>query len=192
MSKDNKRGLQVSKDIRMAGTVKRYHCWPVREQTVAEHSWQICRILLSITTEEIAQILLPHAVLHDVGEVSVGDLPYPIKKMNPDLERIFSGIEASAVHDLMETWKLPPVIIHEWDGKLRWVFKAAEYIEMMEFGMEEVVRGNEFGRLIFNRCCVVLHEMVHGFTPEEEWEETTISKIEQYLETRFNMWGSYV
>lgn len=188
----NPAGLEVSDDIRMAGLVHRYHCWPVRQQTVAEHSWQICRILLSITTEDIANILIPHAIIHDIGEVAVGDLPFPLKKNNPELDLLFSKIEASSIHTLMEKWGIPPVIIHTWDGHLRWVFKVAEYIEMMEFGMEELVRGNEFGRRIFYRCRKILSEMITTFEAEEDWEKKTLISIDRYLETRFEMWGKYV
>lgn len=184
--------IVVSEDLRMAGMVKRYHVWPVREQTVAEHSWQICRILLSITTEEISAILIPHAILHDVGEVAVGDIPFPVKRNNPTLDLIFSEIESEAVSALMKRWALPPVIINEWDPQLRWVFKTAEFIEMCEFGMEELIRGNEFGRAIYERCRDIVEQRLEEFTYTEDWEKETLAKTKAYLKIRYALWGKYV
>ncbi len=67
-------------DPRQAGLVRRYHTWAVtRDQTVAEHSWQVARVLLAIWPD-VPRHLIIHCLTHDLGERAGGDLPYPVKR----------------------------------------------------------------------------------------------------------------
>lgn len=150
--------LEIRDDARLAGQVVRYHTWPsLRQQSVGEHSWQVCRILLAIAPSYDS--LLRHAIVHDIGEIGCGDVPYPVKANNPELGRLFDEIEHATASEICERWMLPPPM-HEMGPTSRWVFKLAEFIEMWEWGLEELKRGNEFARKVRDRCWSMIQAMI--------------------------------
>lgn len=66
--------IDIRTDPRLAGEVSRYHTWPhLRQQSVAEHSWQVMRIMLAIYPM-VPRVLLIHCMAHDAGEI--GDRNY--------------------------------------------------------------------------------------------------------------------
>jgi 5'-deoxynucleotidase YfbR-like HD superfamily hydrolase len=146
--------LQVRDDARLAGRVIRYHTWPhIRQTCVAEHSWQLLRILLKIWPSVPAHVLA-YVVRHDVGELTTGDAPYPVKVDNPVLGDEMRRVEAEALElqiaggFLADTPELSP------DEK--WAVKLAEFIEMWEWALEELLLGNQFARLVAQRCYAVI------------------------------------
>src|SRR5947208_2732904 len=83
-------------DPRRAGRVLRYHTWPhIRPQTVAEHGWQVARILLA-WWPSASQELVNHCLFHDVGEVAAGDVPFPAKRDDEALRRTHDSTEMDA------------------------------------------------------------------------------------------------
>ena len=65
-----------------AGRVRRWHTNPGLEQSVAEHSWGVA-VLMYLENPHISPQLLMAALLHDVHELSFGDMPSPIKQVHP-------------------------------------------------------------------------------------------------------------
>ena len=174
--------IQIRNDPRLAGEVIRYHTWPhIRSQSVGEHSWQVCRIILSIAPK-YAEQLLPHAIMHDVGEIATGDVPYPVKANNKELGALFDDLEHKAIDEICSEWNLPAPIKH-WDKTLRWVFKLAEFIEMWEWGFEEEMRGNRLAELVTHRCREVIGRMLDQYEDEEVQGLT-----ERYIQKRNETW----
>lgn len=142
--------MDPRRDPRMAGCVKRWHTWPhVREQTVADHTWQVTRVLLAIWPLAPRELLV-YAMVHDVGEIGTGDMPFPIKRDNPVLKKEADRIEQSTHLSMCVPWGLPSQQpIH-----LMWkdVFKLAEFIEMWEDGHHEAMLGNRFAEPVIRRC----------------------------------------
>ena len=99
----------VRTDARMAGDVRRYHTWPVHhQQTIAHHSWNVARILLEIWPDAPRSAIV-YAITHDLGEVGTGDIPFPIKRENPDLKAIMDRLEHAVVEGLgLEIPELDP------------------------------------------------------------------------------------
>lgn len=175
--------LAIRDDARLAGEVIRYHTWPhIRQQSVGEHSWQVCRILLAIAPEHCG-VLLPHAVVHDIGEIGTGDVPYPVKANNAELGRMFDELEHATADEICAMWMLPTPI-REWDKTLRWTFKLAEFIEMWEWGLEELYRGNEFARKVADRCIAVVDRMILASEDMAVSQRATI-----YVDTREKLWS---
>jgi len=174
--------LAIRDDARLAGEVIRYHTWPhTRQQSVGEHSWQVCRILMSIAPAPYWVKLLPHTVTHDIGEIGTGDVPYPVKANNPELGRLFDELEHETVEELCDKWGLPsPVTLTPQE---RWVFKLAEFIEMWEWGLEELQRGNQFARKVADRCREVISKMLAG-----SQDESVAILASEYIETREEIW----
>jgi 5'-deoxynucleotidase YfbR-like HD superfamily hydrolase len=144
-------------DPRRAGQVTRYHTWPrLREQSVAEHSWQVARILL-VLLPDVRREVLVHAMVHDVGEVVTGDAPYPIKASSPTLKSVMDQLERDAHLAMSTGWRLPPpqALTTEEHN----LFKLAEYVEMWEWGLGELELGNSGAALVASRCFAKIEEM---------------------------------
>jgi len=155
--------VDVEKDPRHAGQVLRYHTWPVhRQQSVGEHSWQIARIMVTIWPE-CPRMLLLHAVTHDVGEMA-GDVPYPFKKNSPELKFWMAQAEGKVHESMTARWRLPPA--PEMPEMYHRFFKMCEYIEMWEFGLQELNMGNLYGKIVATRMQLAASTLI-GHMPEE-------------------------
>lgn len=65
-----------------AGAVRRFHVMPtIRENTVAEHSWQVVMLVLLLTDYTAPAEWLIYAAQHDMAEFETGDIPSPAKKL---------------------------------------------------------------------------------------------------------------
>jgi 5'-deoxynucleotidase YfbR-like HD superfamily hydrolase len=145
-------------DTRLAGQVRRYHTWPVlREQSVAEHCWQLMRIYMSVAeTDKVDKNILLHILIHDIGEHFTGDIPYPVKSLNPNLKREMDLLESrSAAAQVLHWEAFHPIYFTDADREL---FKQLELMEMAEMGMGEVLLGNDHGFIIADRCLEALYE----------------------------------
>lgn len=179
--------LHLRTDARMAGRVLRYHTWPhIRPQSVGEHSWQVARIIMSIYPEASVAILR-HTIVHDIGELRVGDPPYPIKVDNPVLGEEFHRIEHEALSDICSDWGMS---VPELSPVERWIFKTAEFLEMWEWGLEEGLLGNKFAGLVAERCLAAV-----GFRCESLGDlegnviiSMVIRKVNAYVEKRKSTW----
>lgn len=136
-------------DPRSAGRVTRYHTWErLREQSVGEHTWQLIRIILAIHPHASRELLV-YAMFHDVGERVTGDVPFPVKREHPEIKAAFDRMEHDAMLQ-MSVWGVQAGvrIPHEEMATL----KLAEYIEMMEWGLDELALGNQNAELVYSRC----------------------------------------
>lgn len=78
-------------------------------ENVQEHSLRVAQIahaLALIRNRRFEGSVNPErvvvlAIYHDAGEVLTGDLPSPIKYFNPDIEKAYHAIEASAAERLV-------------------------------------------------------------------------------------------
>lgn len=175
--------LQVRDDARLAGRVKRWHTWPhIREQSIAEHSWQLLRILLKIWPSVPAHVLA-YVVRHDCGELTTGDAPYPVKANNPVLGAEMNRVEAEGLDLQIKGGFLADTPELSTDEK--WVVKLAEFIEMWEWGLEEQLLGNQFVRLVAQRCIAVVEERVKAVC--DPFQSTAGDQFRHPL--AINAWG---
>lgn len=173
----------VRTDVRQAGNVQRYHTWPVNHrQTVAHHSWNKVRVLLTIWPDAPREAIV-YAIYHDVGEVGTGDVPFPIKRENPDLKVIMDRLESGVLAGM--GIEMPDVDLY-WAKRL----KVCDLLEMWEFGMEEVLMGNQMAWPIVDRTLAVVEKML-----EDMEYATGYAPIKTFIDERktwFNMAGSRV
>src|SRR5690606_25898812 len=105
-----------------------------RDQSVGEHTWQVLRIILAVHPSASRELLV-HAMFHDVGERVTGDVPYPVKAEHPEVKRAFDSMEHDALLSMATTWgAVAGVVLTEEERRL---VKLAEFIEMMEWGLDE-------------------------------------------------------
>lgn len=143
----------VTDCIRHAGRVKRYHAWPtIQTQTIGEHSWQVALIY-----EQIFGPLNPgierYIRLHDVAELKVGDIPFPVKSDNPELKAAFTKVEDAA----LKQWGITLPALHS--GIIANI-KICDLLEMMCFGMTEREMGNMLAVPIIQRTRVAAIKLV--------------------------------
>jgi len=66
---------------REAANVTRFHTQPTLvTETVAHHSFNVVNLLLIMTNCEISKRAIIAALVHDMGEPVVGDIPSPVKR----------------------------------------------------------------------------------------------------------------
>jgi hypothetical protein len=150
-------------DLRLAGTVERYHTWPtIRRQTVAEHTWQLLRVYTCLFGPPDQETFL-YIMFHDSGEIITGDPPYPVKRNNPELRRRFQEVEDKAKTSQSAFWGFNIPL----ECKMAKHAKIAELIEMAEEGMVETTLGSRFGWTVAVRTLDAAYAMLGAFTPEE-------------------------
>lgn len=176
----------VRDDPRCAGSVLRYHTWPmIKQQTVAEHSWNVARILLAIHPNCNEQ-LLAEALFHDIGEVSSGDAPFPIKRENPTLKTEMDRIENDSRLAMVLPWSIPaPVQFSEFS---RWTLKLADMLEMWECGLQEVMMGNRFASLIVERVGKFLTTQIKSVANDDPHKQEILSNVKHYMNKRKSAW----
>lgn len=82
--------------IYRSGSVRRWHANPdVPGQTLADHQGRVAQIIFFFWPDASAELIYA-ALHHDCGELYVGDLPGPIKEMNPTLAAIASQAETQS------------------------------------------------------------------------------------------------
>ncbi len=165
-------------DPRSAGQVTRYHTWArIREQSVGEHTWQLMRILLAIWPDCPREVLV-EAMFHDVGERVTGDAPYPVKAESPPLKVEMDRLENGA-RLAMTAWgavaRLPL------DEETRVVIKMAEFIEMAEWGMDEVALGNQNAVLVRDRCWAAASEICNA-RPSDDIRSRTVGYMNRRMD----------
>ena len=89
-------------EILNSGGVMRYHAQPdIQCQSTAEHMWGVAVLLIKFYPDATAN-MIKAALVHDCGEVEVGDIPAPTKRAHPDLKKIIQSLE----HHQLNTWEL--------------------------------------------------------------------------------------
>jgi hypothetical protein len=128
---------QVVHNARHAGAVRRYHTWPIlRDQSVGEHCWQLCRIYYQIWGE-LPPDVSTYIIWHDAAELAVGDLPFQIKRDNHTLKRELDKLEGTAMRNMGgPSMLLSPVMLDR--------VKLCDLIDMWEYGIDEHRMGNQY------------------------------------------------
>lgn len=167
----------IRTDPRMAGAVRRYHTWPtIQTQTVAEASWNVARILMMIWDGATAPAI-GHALMNDCGELLTGDLPFPVKRDNPELKKMISDLETQSFREqgILELAE-PHNMAILWQKRV----KICDMLEMWEFGLVELAMGNQYAHPIVDQTI----EYVHRLCAEWALSEDDTNRIRGYISWR--------
>lgn len=146
----------VTTRLLLSGRVKRYSVWPmIQEQTDGCHTWAvyiIYRAIFGVPSAQCAEYIM----LHDAEELVVGDNPFPVKRLFPEVKRALASAEVIARARL--GYKLPDISLVE-----RARVKVADLLEMFCHGMREVEMGNRLAMAIVLRTedAAVEHAQVY-------------------------------
>lgn len=171
-------------DPRLSGEAVRWHTWPMlRRESIAEHSWQVARVLLAIWPLCPRELLI-HCIVHDLGETGPGDAPYPSKLNSPVLAKEHARLERETHESMVLPWSLPAPqsLPTNWHA----AFKLAEFIEMWEKSLEEMFMGNRLAQLTLERC----EEGIAKFRRKlhELGESEIVQSADRYVERREVEW----
>lgn len=145
----------------MLGRLKFINRWALmrnsREENLSEHSLEVAilahglclignkRFGKKLNTEKAAVM----AMFHDASEILTGDMPTPVKYLNPEIKKVYKEIEREAVEKLLN--RLPKDLREEYDGILapneshpyeRKLVKAADKLSAYIKCLEEKKTGN--------------------------------------------------
>lgn len=122
--------------FRQAGGVKRFHTVPtIGTQTVAEHSFNVCMILVDLCGNKTSTELLKAALFHDLPEVETGDIPATAKWSHPMLKSELDTVEDRFVHKHCLQTTL--------DISEQLALKHADMIELVQYCLDQLRMGNK-------------------------------------------------
>lgn len=133
-------GYNAWEDPRNSGRVTRWHTVPcLQNENVGEHSWQVARIVLAIWPF-CPRELLVHTIIHDCGELRVGDMPSLAKAALKRKSVDFESMESEVYVSMCVPWCLPGMVILPPLQKA--IFEFVEVVDGWEFALQEVEMGN--------------------------------------------------
>jgi len=165
----------VRLDTRLAGQIKRYHTWPIiGGQTIADHCWNFLRIYLMVDEEPDIH-LVREIMFHDIGEHYTGDPPYPMKRDNPSVKESLDRLEHWSYATQLEHWNaFFPVAVSPED---RILLKQIEHVEFAEFGMDQILLGNNHGMIVADRCLKAVYN----------WNPPPCPRLADYVTIRLKL-----
>lgn len=158
------------------GDVKRFHTHPtIGSQTVAEHSWGVCVVLMRLYPDCSMQ-LLQTAVTHDVTEAETGDIPFLVKRLHPEVKTVFDKIEHHQESILN--------IAHNCDlsDEDRRRLKVADYVESMIYCVRQAELGSRTMTMVVDRlasalCSVCINDEIHLVIKIQRLYDRTINPL---------------
>lgn len=175
--------MQTLQLIRKLNYINRCCLFPlVKPTTVAEHSFHVAVIALTISEDlkEAGQPVdqfkvLKHALLHDVEESIISDIPYTVKMhIRPSLAEALRIMGEDQLVDVPE-W-LTREIYAECDGSMEWlVVKAADMVELLMYCRDEERLGNLNLKSMVDRGWEVTKELSDRIP--SPWLKSTVSSL---------------
>lgn len=152
----------VTNSARLAGRVTRYHTHPtIQQQTVADHTFHVLRIYTELYGPPPAHVTY-HILIHDLDEVALGDVPFPVKRDNPELSQIYKRKGEEVIKDLFKDARIYKSEVDDLDSQERFRVKACDLLEMLEFGVEEKLLGNQYASIIIDDITDSLSSLFDG------------------------------
>lgn len=132
---------------RKAGAVLRWHTNPPnRPQTVGEHSWAVALLAMRFAPVALQNKLIKAALVHDIAEYELGDLPATAKWQYQHLRKEYNEAEAIVNNEAgLQEW------LELSSNEANWL-RLLDLTELLEFCVEEVQRGNQTFLEIFQRA----------------------------------------
>lgn len=182
--------MNLVEDPRAAGEIRRYHTWAIhRDQSVAEHTWQVVRILLTIWPLAPRNVIV-YGLMHDGGEMS-GDIQYPFKLMFPELR---AGADKAENHVRAEQRRKlgAPEAKHPLSQFENAVFKCCDNLEMWEYGLREHNLGNRYALIVVDRMKEAVRQNIVSLggmhdTQQFMQNDGVVPAIKRYMTTRLSM-----
>ena len=160
-------------DILKCKTVTRLHCYQThRSQNLADHQWGVAMWLMYIMQGRMAKHLheaMIHALMHDVGEVAVGDIPSPTKRLMPD-----QGVSIDIAEKKFIDRAFGPLPDIGDDADL---VRVADLLDLMHYCLTERLLGNKTLEEVFARADVYIEEIGASRSTANPWIAEAVNKM---------------
>lgn len=128
--------VTIARAVRSAFKVKRYHTEEcIHEETVGEHTAGVVALCMILCDGEYRGGLIANAIFHDFPEKWTGDIPYPVKRDNPDIKPGVTKQEEK----LYEKYHINLPIL---TGEDTTILKAADMLQLCYKAKGEIMMGN--------------------------------------------------
>jgi len=147
---------------RRAGKVKRWHTEPtIQQQTLSDHIFNMLRIYMAIWGEPPPAIVMK-IMYHDFEELYLGDLPHWAAQI-PDLKIAYLEVEHQLQHEYQDILSAT----HRYNA-FEYRIKICDWIEALEFMLEEILLGNSRMRLRMEKLYQKLERLLKDEYRDEE------------------------
>ena len=148
--------LEQIKAYRQSGEVKRCHThFHHGHYDVAQHCYNMLGMYLVLVKEPDIRVV--KAIMsHDMPELWTGDVPFPAKKIDPEMAAMLKRLEVF-IHDITRTISALSAEEHKW-------LKALDMLELFMWVVDQMERGNRGMNNMYNTCKEVLNK---DWIPEE-------------------------
>lgn len=143
------------------GNVKRYHTeTTLRTDYVGHHSFNVACIIMHLRPDASAE-LLKAALMHDVGERRLGDMPAPAKRAMPDypggdsFRTVFGRLEE-------EHMRAAGLEFPDLNSEEAWTLKLADALDGMRFCLQERRMGNRLIEPVWENFRTYAAELLFG------------------------------
>lgn len=161
---------KLAKDYRLKDLIRYNTRTKITNESVAEHSYFVCLYVLEICNyfkvdNETKLEALSLAVIHDLPEIDLSDIPHDVKMKHKGLNKEFEIVEEELFGKLRNRFNLKPTENTNIANK---IVKAADLYSVIQFCEHEKVLGNQspYLDLIINDTTVIiekLEEELYGY-----------------------------
>lgn len=160
MGNEVEKTLEISAYMDRLSSIVRYPMWDkLRPINVSEHSFRVAMLCMMIadmkpeTSRIDFAILMRKALLHDFGEVLMGDISYPVKHKDENTEKFFEELEASCIDDMFEHNPFyRNYAKHAKEGPEGKIVAVADMFDNVLYSAREVMMGNCTMLVLLKRC----------------------------------------
>ena len=123
-------------------------------ETVAEHSYFVSLFTMIICEEvnldnDVTANALRYAIIHDIPEIDTSDIPYPVKKANPELSNVLHNLEIKSIKNHLgkDCADFFEIVESNEEGTkelqiIRQVVKLADTLSVKQYCENEMTLGN--------------------------------------------------
>lgn len=137
----------LMKDYRLKSTIRYNNRNKITNESVAEHSFYVALYTLEICNNyniknDIVKIALEKALLHDMPERDISDIPYDVKNNIPELKKILKNKEKELEKELETRFKCECQEDNEIEIIIEKIVKMADNYSVYQYCLKEQELGN--------------------------------------------------
>jgi len=158
-------------DLAVLSSLTRWQNVPtVRRETVAEHLAQVALIVMKLHSESYAFDLghaLKLALLHDVPEIWLSDIPHNVAGRFPQIAAAKASAEAQIVTELLPEWQAEFDELAAEQTMEAKVVKLADSLQVLQFCESELALGdNRAIAKVYAECQAIVQKLTADLPQE--------------------------
>lgn len=141
----------------------------VRRETVAEHSYQVAMITMKLSDKYSFNLshALKLALLHDVSEIWLSDIPHNVAGRFPQIAAAKASAEAQIVTELLPEWQAEFDELAAEQSMEAKVVKLADSLQVLQFCESELALGdNRAIAKVYAECQAIVQKLTADLPQE--------------------------